>query len=182
MTETHISLSNIISVNTTYGESSPLLTHDGLIESILRVMWGPRAYDERQAFDMLGGFGFAARRRARRRNIWARAVAIAERVGHGDVMEPIRVHLDFITVPLSSVDDVERIFSPNQRALASAIRLPADKVFGTLAHSAGLVTVAWETPTIREQFVCLNCDAEHDGVDWHPNHADDIWCIYYEDP
>lgn len=32
------------------------------------------------------------------------------------------------------------------------------------------------------EFRCGNCDAEHDGVDWHPNHTGDIHCIYYEDP
>jgi hypothetical protein len=39
----------------------------------------------------------------------------------------------------------------------------------------------WETPTIKTEFICRNCDAEHDGVDWHPNHTGDIYCRYYED-
>lgn len=30
-----------------------------------------------------------------------------------------------------------------------------------------------------KKFRCANCDAEHDGVDWHPNHAGDVHCVYY---
>ena len=32
----------------------------------------------------------------------------------------------------------------------------------------------------RPRAKCVNCDAEHDGVDWHPNHTGDIHCVYYE--
>lgn len=30
------------------------------------------------------------------------------------------------------------------------------------------------------RFICDNCDAEHDGVDWHPNHTGDARCRYYD--
>ncbi|MDD5301534.1 MAG: hypothetical protein PHS14_00380 [Elusimicrobia bacterium] len=40
---------------------------------------------------------------------------------------------------------------------------------------------SWTPPTLQERFVCQNCDAEHDGVDWHPNHVADVYCTYYED-
>ncbi len=40
----------------------------------------------------------------------------------------------------------------------------------------------WATPTLRQVWACYNCDAEHDGVDWHPNHVADVYCRYYEDP
>ncbi len=36
--------------------------------------------------------------------------------------------------------------------------------------------VDWETPTIKPEFLCSNCDGAPDG-----GHTGDIWCIHYED-
>lgn len=108
-TEDTVAWSNLISISVTTGEPVTLSRY-GLIESILRVMYGPRAHDERAAFKYLGGLGFSARRRARRQRLWADAVGIAECVGHGEEQEPMRVFPNQMVMPIGCVADVKRLF------------------------------------------------------------------------
>lgn len=124
-------LSNIISVNVTTGAAAPPLTIINFIEMSLRMMWGPREHDELVAAKMLGGLGFAARRKARRQRILATAREIAARVGHGEEREPMFVHPDFTLVPMSMADDAKIIFSETQKDIASVVGLPPRFIFGT---------------------------------------------------
>lgn len=103
-------LHGFISANPTHGVAGPL-TLDIFIENVLHMMWGPRDHDENYAFKSLGGNGFAAHRKRRRLKVWGRAVAIAERVGHGDVAEPLFVSLDRILVPLSVAENARWLFN-----------------------------------------------------------------------
>lgn len=107
-------LSNFISVNVISGKPF-VLTHYSFIENILRIGWGPRAHDERLAFEWIGGLGFAARRKRRRLFLWGIAEGIAERVGHGEEQEPMRVVPNQILVPISAVEEVERLFGSRSR-------------------------------------------------------------------
>lgn len=102
-------LSNMVKVTVTAGAPFTLSRH-GFIESLLRMLYGSRSHDERVAFKWLGGLGYSARRGSRRRRLWAEAEGIAARVGHGDEVEPMRIFPDQMMVPLSSVEDVKRMF------------------------------------------------------------------------
>lgn len=76
------------------------LTREGLIENCLRMLYGPRQHDERLAFEMLGGFGFAAKRKKRRLRLLGIAQEIAARVNHGDEQEPMQIVPHHIVVPV----------------------------------------------------------------------------------
>lgn len=102
-------LSSVVSITVTAGSPS-MLTHYGFIESALRIGYGPRAQDERQAFGWLGGLGFSGRRKARRRRLWQVAQDIAERIGHGAEPEPLEIVPDMLCVPVSCAEYARKIF------------------------------------------------------------------------
>lgn len=103
-----VDLSQVVTVQVTTGKPI-FLTKLGFIEGMLRMLYGPRAHDERLAFEMLGGHGFAANRSARRRRLWAEAEEIAARVGHGEEVEPM-IFPNFVYEPITKVSEVKRLF------------------------------------------------------------------------
>lgn len=104
-----LDLSKVLSVNVVYGEPVAL-TEYGFIENALRMLPHSRSDDEVSAFKYLRGLGFTARRKARRLRLWATAQMIAERVGHGEVAEPMRIFPDQAVVSLECFEDAKKLF------------------------------------------------------------------------